>query len=213
MSVRSCGRLRNLEVTTGFLRTSNTGSGISHWVSVGFLQRQTSPSGPIFHTPCSVQDGIEQDLANDGEKSEDTLKLGIRLMTAIHDGNDIQSIEDVTKHIDTRLAGFRNLCIAARDMSIIVADDTGAYSQRAALYYIGKTVEEGRILFKRLFWRQWLSLFQYSRLSCPAGGENIVTAVPTFSFPDWLETQIQRDYDLEIFVMKHSYTMPSWQSY
>lgn len=194
---RSRGRLRNLQATTDFLRTSNTGSAISHWVSVGFLQRQTSPSGPIFHIPCSVQNTIEQDLANDREQSENTLQLGIRLVAAIHDGNGLQSVEDVTKCIDTTVAGFRNLCIAARDMAIILPDDTGAYSQRAALYYIAKTVEEGRILFKRLFWRQWRSLFQYSKPSCPAGEENVVIAVPTFSFPDWLETQIQRNYDLE----------------
>ena len=193
----SRGYLRNLQATTEFLRTSNTGSAINHWVSVGFMQRETSPSGPIFHIPCSVQNAIEQDLANDREQSESILKLGLRLVTALHDGNGLQSIEDVAKHIDMTVAGFRNLCIAARDMSIIVPDDTGAYLQRVALYYIGKTVEEGRMLFKRLFWRQWRSSFQYSQRACAAGEENIVIAVPTFCYPDWLETQVQRNDDLE----------------
>ena len=196
---RSRGRLRNLQAITDFLRTSNTGSAISHWVSVGFLQRETSPSGPIFHIPCSVQNAIEKDLANEQEQSESTLKLGIRLVAALHDGNGLQSMGDVAKCIDTTVGGFRNLCIAARDMSIIVPEDTGAYSQRVALYYIGETVEEGRILFKSLFWRQWRSSFQYSQPSYAAGEENIVTAVPTLSFPDWLETHIQRNHDLEDF--------------
>ena len=196
---RSRGRLRDLQAATEFLRTSNTGSAISHWVSVGFLRRETSPSGPLLHIPCSVQNAIEQDLAKDREQTDSILRLGLRLVAAFHDGNGHQSIEDVAKWIDTTVASFRNLCIAARDMSIIVPNDTEAYLQRAALYYIGETVAEGRMIFKRLFWRQWRSSFQYSQPAWAAGQENIVTAVPTFWFPDWLETQIQRNYDLEDF--------------
>ena len=194
---RSRGRLRNSQSATEFLRTSNTGSAISHWVSIGFLQRETSPSGPIFIIPRSVQTAIEKDLANDPEQSESILNLGLRLVAALHEENGRQSIEGVAKGIEMTIPTFRSLCTAAKSMSVVVPDDTGAYLQRAALHYIEETVDEGRILFKKLFWRQWLSSFQYSQPAYAAGEEYTLLAVPTFWCPIWLETQIQSNDDLE----------------
>lgn len=196
---RSRGRHRDFQATTEFLRTSNTRSATSHWVSVGFVQRETSPSGPIFNIPCSVQNAIEQDLANDPEQSESILKLSLRLVAALHDENGVQSVEDAAKCIDMTVFSFRNLCIVARDMSITVPDDTRAYLQRVAFYFIRKTVQEGRLLIKRLFWRQWLSSFQFSQPANADVEENTLIAVPTFWCPNWLETQIHSNDDLEDF--------------
>ncbi len=95
------------------------------------------------------------------------------------------------------MTSFRNLCIAARDLSIIWPNDSGKYLQLAALHYLGKTIQEGRILFKRLFWRQWLSSFQYPLPTYATGEENSLIAVPIFRWPTWLETQLQNNDDLE----------------
>lgn len=169
---RSRRRLRDLQTATEFLTTSNTGSAINHWVSIGLLQRQTSPSGPVFGIPSFVETAIEQELANDPEQIANMLKLGLRLVASAQDESSSTSRESIAKCIEKTVASFRNLCIAARDMSIVWADDSGKYLQLAALHYLGKTIQEGRRLFKRLFWRQWLSSFQYSPPSYATGEEN-----------------------------------------
>ena len=82
-------------------------------------------------------------------------------------------------------------------MSIVWPDDSEKYLQLAALHYLGKTIQEGRILFKRLFWRQWLSSFQYPLPSYTTGEKHPLIAVPVFRWPTWLETQIQDNDALE----------------
>ena len=194
---RSRRRLRDIQTVTEFLTTSNTGSAINHWVSMGLLQRQTSPSGPVFGIPSFVETAIEQELANDPEQIANMLKLGLRLLASAQDETSSTSRKSITKCIDKTFTSFRNLCIAARDMSIVWPDNSEKYLQLAALHYLGKTIQEGRILFKRLFWRQWLSSFQYPPPSYTTGEKHPLIAVPVFRWPTWLETQIQDSDGLE----------------
>ena len=79
---RSHRRLRDLQTATEFLTTSNTGLTISHWVFIGLLQRQGSPSGPVFGIPSFVETAIEQELGNDPEQIANVLTLGLRLVAS-----------------------------------------------------------------------------------------------------------------------------------
>ena len=194
---RSRRRLRDLQTATDFLRISNTGSAINHWVSIGLLQRQTSPSGPIFVIPSSVETAVEQELANDPGQTEHLLKLGLRLIASAQEETSRSSTESIAKCIKRTVASFRNLCIAARDIPILLPDDIENYLQLAALYYLSETIKEGQLLSKRLFWRQWLSSFQYSPPAYATSEEGILIAVPISQWPTWLETQLQSNDDLE----------------
>ena len=120
-------------------------------MSIGFLQRQPSPSGPLFVIPCSVQTAIEYELANDPEQSESILKLYLTLIATFQGDIGRESIEDVSKCIKTTIVTFRNLCEAARDMSVVVPDDTEMYLLLAAVHYIAQTMKEGQKLFKKHF--------------------------------------------------------------
>ena len=194
---RSHRRLRGLQTATEFLTTSNTGSAISHWVFSGLLQRQRSPSGPVFGIPSFAETAIEQELGNDPEQIANILKRGLRLVASAQDETSSTSRLSIARCIKKTVASFRRLCITARDMSIIWPDDNGEYLQPAALHYLGKTIQERRILFKRLFWRQWLSPSQYPPPASATGEENSLIAIAIFRWPTWLETQSRNNDDLE----------------
>ena len=194
---RSRRRLRDVQKATEFLSTSNTGSAIQQWVSMGLLQRQTSPSGPVLVIPDYVKTAVEQELTNDPEQIEIILKLGLRLVASAPDESGLPSTEGIAKSISKTVASFRNLCIAVRDLSILFPDDTGNYLQLAALHYLGKTANEGVLLFKKLFWRQWLSSFQYPPPAYRNGKESSSIAIPIFRWPTWLETPFQSNDDPE----------------
>ena len=196
---RSRRRLRDLRTAAEFLTTSNIGSAIYYWLSMGLLQRQTSPSGPVFIIPSFVETAIGQELANDPGRIMEILQLGLRLVasTATEKETGSASRESIAQRFDKTTASFRNFCTAARDIPIIWPDDSGKYLQLAALHYIGKTVEEGRILFNRLFWRQWLSSFQYPPPESAVSEENSLNAVPIFRYPAWLDTQLESNNEPE----------------
>ena len=194
---RSRRRLRDIQTATEFLTTSNTESAINHWVSIGLLQRQTSPSGPVLGIPSFVERAIEQEMMSDPEQIENILTLGLRLVALARNDTSSTSSESIAECMEKTAASFRNLCLAARDMSIILPDDSGKYLQLAALHFLGKTIQEGRIFFKRLFWRQWLSSFQYPPPSYTTGEKNPLIPVPVFRRPTWLETQMQDNDNFE----------------
>ena len=194
---RSRRRLRELQTATEFLTTSNTGSAINHWVSFGLLQRQTSPSGPVFSIPSFVETAIRQEMMNDPEQIGNILKLSLRLVASAQDETSSTSSRSIAECMEKTVVSFRNLCLAAKDMSIILPKDSGKYLQLAALHFLSKTIREGRILFKKLFWRQWLSSFQYPPPDYVIGEESSLITVPIIRWPTWLETQIQNNDDLE----------------
>lgn len=199
---RSRRRHRDIQTATEFLGTSNTGSAVQHWVSVGLLQRQTSPSGPVFVIPSPVETVILQELADDPERKENILNLGFLLVGSAQDDTSLSFTKSIAKCMDKTVASFRNLCLFARDTSMLLPDDTGKYLQLAALHYLSKTIKQGRLLFPKLFWRQWLSSFQYPPPAYLSGNEESLSPVPIFRWPRWLETHLQSNENLENFDIK-----------
>jgi hypothetical protein len=194
---RSRRRLRDLQTAADFLRTSNTGPAIQHWVSIGLLQRQTSPSRLYFVIPSFVKTTILQELANDPEQAESILKLGLILVSSVQDEIFPSSMESMAECIEKTIVSFRNLCMTAKDMSVTVPEDIGKYLQLAALHYLDKVIEEGRRLFNKLFWRQWLASFQYPLPSYTINEEKSLVGPPNFPWPMWLETGPQSNEDPE----------------
>ena len=190
---RSRRRRRDLAAATEFLATRCASPAIQHWASVGLLQRQTSPSGPVVAISSSAEAVVRQGLSNDIEQSGSLLTTILLLLTVAQDEVSALSTETSGRNFERSVSSVQNLCLTAADMSIDVPDDVEKYLQLVALHYLGKTIDEGRRLAKRLFWRQWLSSFQYPPPAYIHDKKEALFGVPPSIWPIWLETQSHHD--------------------
>ena len=148
---RACRRLRPLRISDEFLNASSTGSAINHWMSVGILQRQTSPTGSAYMVPNPIKIAIKQMLMNDHSQADNLLGLATLLVTSAQEESSLPITEGVGKTIKKTISCFRNVCLVAKSLSMPLPDSIEKYLQLAALYFLKKTTVDGRLLFKKLF--------------------------------------------------------------
>ena len=194
--VNLCQRLlkprRDLQRGIEFLSISNTGPTINHWTSLGLLQRQNSPLGTVLIFPSSAAMAMEQEILKDPEQTMHILELSLRLLALGKD--EIRSLSpiNIVRYVEKTISSLRNLCAVARDISLPLPRDSMSHLQVSSFYYLDKTILEGRLLFKKMFWRQWLSSFNYPSPAYLTNDNEFTTGPPILRWPTWLETLLQK---------------------
>ena len=194
--VNLCQRLlrtrRDLQRENEFLSISNTGPTINHWTSLGLLQRQNSPLGTVLIFPSSAAMAMEQEILKDPEQTMYLLKLSLRFLALGKDEIRSLSSINVVKYVEKTISSLRNLCAVARDISLPLPRYSVSHLQISSFYYLDKTILEGRLLFKKMFWRQWLSSFNYPPPAYLTNENEFTTGAPILQWPTWLETVLQK---------------------
>ena len=188
---RLFNRRRDLQRGTEFLSISNVGPTINHWTSLGLLQRQNSPLGTIFIFRSSTAMAMEQEILKDPEQTRYILELSLRLLVFGMDEIGSLSSTNIAKYIEKTISSLRNLCTVAKNISFSLPTDSVSHLQISSFYYLDKSISEGRLLFKKMFWRQWLSSFNYPPPAYLTSENEIATDVPILQWPTWLETVLQ----------------------
>ena len=132
----SSRRIRSTHTAAQFLKTSNITLAVQQWASIGLLQHQTSPSASGYAVPSFVKTAIFKDLANDLEQAESLLDLGWLLLTSAQDQRGLPSAESRVESIAKTVNCFRDLCVAAKDLSLNPSEDTQGCLLMAALHYV-----------------------------------------------------------------------------
>jgi len=193
--VNLCQRLlksrRDLQRGNEFLSISNTGPTINHWTSIGLLQRQNSPLGTVLVFRSSAAMAMEQEILKDPEQTRYILELSFRLLAFGKDEVGSLSSVNIVKYIEKTISSLRNLCAVARDISLPLPRDSVSHLQVSSFHYLDKTIVEGRLLFKKMFWRQWLSSFNYPPPAYLKNENEFTTGAPIHQWPTWLENVFQ----------------------
>ncbi|KAL9009746.1 MAG: hypothetical protein Q9173_005251 [Seirophora scorigena] len=158
----SMRRIRNFHPAAQSLETSNTGLAIQYLSSIGLLQRQTSPSGPGFAIPIFMKTPIFKLLTNDPGRTARFLDLAWLLLASAQDKRGVPSMENRVQSIAKTVNCFRDLCSAAKDIEMTLPEDIEGWLVMTALHYVEKSIQKGRRLFKKFFWRQWLAVLQFA---------------------------------------------------
>lgn len=184
-------RRRDLQRETDFLSISNTGPTINHWTSIGLLQRQNNPSGTVLSLRSSAVMALEKELVKDPEQTAYILELCLRLLALGMEDIGSLSSKSIAKYVERTIGSLRNLCVVARDVSFSLPRESVSHLQVSRFYHLDKTVSEGRLLFKKMFWRQWLSSNNYPPPPYLTKENEFTTGAPVIPLPPWLENGLQ----------------------
>ena len=182
--------LRSRPRLSKWLRPANIMSSINTLVSTQLVNRQTSPQGQVFEVPSHVASWIQLELLDHPKDAQETLELGLVVIAYTKDQARSVRSEDIERCIVKTLTSFQSLCSVAAELSILLPGKTLEYLQVAGLHFVGRAIDKGLLLFKRLYWRQWLLSHDMPPPAYLNDQKFDHLAVPLVTWPSWFEEQI-----------------------